>query len=44
MNAAVKPKKRAVESTLIRRLELCEQYLMLPKAQRSLTTSPQRTV
>ena len=34
MNAAVKPKKRAVESNLIRRLELCKQYLMLPKAQR----------
>ena len=34
MNAAVKPKKRAVESTLIRRLELCKHYLMLPKAQR----------
>ena len=34
MNAAVKPKKRAVGSTLTRRLELCKQYLMLPKAQR----------
>ena len=34
MNEAVKPKKRAAESTLLRRHELCKAYLSLPKAQR----------
>ena len=34
MNEAMKPKKRAAESTLLRRHELCQAYLSLPKAQR----------